>query len=473
MGDIAVKYDVAIIGSGPGGYVAALRAAQLGKSVILIEDTELGGVCLNVGCIPSKALIHASSFFRNIEESQLFGISAQAVSLDTEKMQSWKKDVVKKLVEGIAFLCKNYGVEILKGKAFFKDSRTLGIPNDKNVATVEFDYCIIATGSKPVELPFMKFDERQILSSTGALALRDAPESLAVVGGGYIGLELGIVYAKLGCKVTIIELGDQLLPGTDPELIVPLQKQLEKYGVKILLQSAVEGCEKKDNSVILSVNPKNKGEKFSIEVEKVLVAVGRKPYSEGLQLDTTKVQLDEKGFMIINEQCRTTDNRIFAIGDITGNPMLAHKASRQAKIAAEVIAGHNVAFDNHVVPAVVFTDPEIAYVGLQEHEAKAQGYTVVIGKFPFKALGRALTMNKTEGFVKIVADQESQIVLGIQIVGEHASDLISECALAIEMAAQLEDLASVIHPHPTMPEAIMEAAEDALGKCVHQGKKKH
>ncbi|MEK6949028.1 MAG: dihydrolipoyl dehydrogenase [Nanoarchaeota archaeon] len=457
-----IKADVAVIGAGPGGYVAAIRLAQLGKKVALIDKDNLGGICLNCGCIPSKALIYASELFGKIKEAEAMGIKADSVSMDFARMQEWKNGIISNLANGISFLCKQNNIEVVKGLAVFESSNKLKIDGNEEVFYVEFEKAIIAVGSKPTELPNFKFDGKQIISSTEALSLEKIPENLVVVGGGYIGLELGTVYAKLGTKVFVVEMADQLLPGFDKSIVMVLERNLNDMGVEIYLNAKAE---KFDNGKVI-VDSKEKG-KVSLDADNVLVAVGRAPIAKELKLENTKVKLDEKGFVKVDKSLMTTDKNIYAIGDVSEGPMLAHKASAQGKFVAELIAGEKVHYDRMIVPSVIFTDPEIAAVGLSEKEADEEGIKVKTGKYPFSASGRAMTKNKTEGFVKVIANSKDDKIIGVEIVGSDASDLISEAALAIRLGATLEDVALTIHPHPTLSEGLMEAAEAAMGKAIH------
>ncbi len=456
-----MKAEVIVIGAGPGGYVAAIRLAQLGKKVVLVDEDKLGGVCLNYGCIPSKAMIYASTIFNKIKKPSNMGINVDKVTMDFKKMIDWKDSVVTKLNKGVEFLCKKNNIKIVKGTAFFESSNRIKITNGKDISYIDFEKAIIAVVSKPIELGNFKFDGKKIISSREALDLEEIPKNLIVIGGGYIGLELGTVYAKLGSKVSIIEMMDQLLAGFDKNIVDILQKNFEELNVDIYLNSKADKIE--NNKVI--INSKEKG-KISLEADKVLVAVGRKPNTNNIGLENTRIKIDNKGFIKVDNNLRTNDENIYDIGDISIGPMLAHKASRQGKIVAEIIAGNKDSYENVVVPAVVFTDPEIAVVGLTEKEAKDKGVKIKTGKFPFSALGRSATRNETQGFVKIIADEKDKI-LGVQIVGSEASDLISEAALAIKLTAKLEDLASTIHPHPTLSESLMEAAEATMGKAVN------
>jgi dihydrolipoamide dehydrogenase len=466
VGEIATGTDVLVVGAGPGGYVAAIRAAQLGKDVTLVEKDELGGVCLNVGCIPSKALIYAAYLYDKIKHAEQFGISAKEVQIDLERLQAWKESVVKRLTGGVKQLCEGNGVNILKGKATFISPKKCLVEGEHGTQTIEFKDCIIATGSVPMTIPGFERDGEIVIDSTDALALRKLPQSLIVIGGGYIGLELGMVYAKLGAAVTVVEMLENLLPGTDPELVRLVARRAKELKMEIYLRSqAKELTRSKDGAELLVQTPE--GEK-KLKAEKVLVSVGRRPNTPAdLGLEKLGVQPDPKGFLKTDSQMRTINPHVYAIGDVAGPPMLAHKASHEGIVAAEAICGLKSAADWRTVPAVIFTDPEIAYAGMSESEAQQAGYKTLIGRFPFAALGRALTLGETDGFIKIIADAETKVVLGVQIVGPEASTLISEAVLAIEMGATLEDLALSIHPHPTLPEGLMEAAEAALGRAIH------
>ena len=470
MGDIASGCDVLVIGAGFGGYVAAIRAAQLGKEVVLVEregEKGLGGTCLNNGCIPSKALIYAAGIAHAAKGAGEMGINAGSLAVDMQKMQAWKQGVVDKLRTGVGMLCKRYGVQFVQGEVFFKSSGSVGIRGEKGISTVEFGHAIIASGAAHMQHPKLAFDGRNVISSTEALKLAEVPRELLVVGGGYIALEIGTLFAKLGSKVTIVHRSERILRGVDDEVVDVVLKRLPALGIELMLNSEVDGVEEGAGGKLkVSVREKGK-EAVKLGADKVLVAIGNAASTAGLGLENTQVQLDEKGFVKVDGKMRTQDHKIFAVGDAVGAPMLAHKASRQGKVAAEVIAGLESSFCNKVVPSVVFCEPEVAGAGLTESEAAAQGKEVVIGKFPFRALGRALAMNSPEGFVKVVAEKDTGCVLGVHIVGPDAGELISEAALAIEMGAVLEDLAFTIHPHPTLPEALNEAAEAALGKAIH------
>jgi dihydrolipoamide dehydrogenase len=420
-------------------------------------------VCLNVGCIPSKALIHAAKMVSKVRHAEDMGIKAE-VEVDLGKLQAWKQAVVDKLVSGIFLLCRKNNVEVLSGEAKFLDPHTLevGAPSSRSISSSSF---IIATGSRPVQIPGFEFDGKRVITSTEGLEFTRMPENLVIIGGGVVGLEIGEMCAHLGSKVTYIELLDQLLPGVDKELVRIVERALRKYGIEYHTSSKAQRFEK---GVVHAEGPD--GKPIEIKADVVLVSVGRRPNTEGLGLERAGVRLSPRGFIEADAQCRTSVPHIFAIGDVIGPPMLAHKASKEGLVAAEAIAGHASARDFAAIPGVIFSDPEIATAGLSEEEAKMKGYEVVVGKFPFAALGKALATGAAEGFVKVVADRKSDLVLGVHIVGEGAADLISEAALALEMGATLEDLALTVHPHPTLPEAMMEAAEAAKGKAIHIAK---
>jgi dihydrolipoamide dehydrogenase len=462
-----ITVDALVIGSGPGGYHAAIRLGQLGKSVILVEKENLGGVCLNVGCIPSKALISASKLVKNARNASRMGINA-TVSIDLAKLQEWKQGVVNKLTSGVALLCKVNRVQVLKGTArFLSSSQAEILSKDSDRTVIDYEDVVIATGSSPIELPGLKYDGFRIITSTEALELDEPPKRLLIVGGGAIGLEIGMAYANLfGTQLTIIELLDQLLPGTDPELVNVVSKSLQKLGAKIFLKSKVTSAEVQGSGVSVAFMDSS-GTQQSTEADYVLVSVGRRPNSKGLELDKLGVWTNEKGFVEVDDKTQTNVPHVYAIGDVTGNPLLAHKAMKQGIVAAEVISGMKSSFDNVAIPSAIFTDPEIATVGSSEPEALEKGFQISTGRFPYSANGRALASPETDGFTKIVAEKDSGVVLGIGIVGAEASDLISEGSLALEMGATLEEVGLTIHPHPTLSETIMEAAENALGKAIH------
>ncbi|WP_078595420.1 dihydrolipoyl dehydrogenase [Evansella clarkii] len=463
VGDFPVEVDTLVVGSGPGGYVAAIRAAQLGQKVAIVEKDNLGGVCLNVGCIPSKALIEAGHRFHNAGHSSDMGITAEPV-LDFSKVQEWKQSVVKKLTGGVEGLLKGNKVEIIKGEAYFVDESTVRIMDEKSSQTYKFNNCIVATGSRPIELPAFKWSDR-VLSSTGALNLTEVPEKLVVIGGGYIGVELGSAYADLGSEVTILEGGKAILPGFEKQMSQLVAKRLKKNGVTIVTEAFAQGVEETADGVKVKAEVKGKEEVY--EGNYLLVTVGRKPNTEELGLEQAGVELNEHGFIKVDKQSRTTSKNIYAIGDIVPGPQLAHKASYEGKVAAEAISGEPSEIDYNAIPAVVFSAPELATVGLSEAEAKEEGYDVTVAKFPFAANGRALSLNATDGFMKMVTRKEDGLVLGVQIAGAGASDMISEAGLAIEAGMTAEDLALTIHAHPSLGEITMETAEVALGMPIH------
>jgi dihydrolipoamide dehydrogenase len=467
MGSLKQETQVVVVGGGPGGYVAAIRAADLGKEVVLIESRpQLGGVCLIEGCIPSKALISAVELADAARDAKRMGLTFSDLQIDSVKLRKFAEQVINSLTKGVAGLLANRGVDVIQGKARFEDAKTLALEGAE-VSAVEFEECIIATGSRSVMLPGT--DGMPIWDAAAALELRSIPERLLVVGGGIIGLELGLVYAGLGSRVTVVEMLPQLVDVADEDLVKPLARRLQKKFDKILLEAKVTKLDY-DGSYF-NVDIEKGGEVISEQFEQVLVSVGRWPNSDGLGLENTKVNVDERGYIQVDEQMRTTEKKIFAIGDVVPGPGLAHKASREGKVAAEVISGLPAAFDNVAIPAVVYTDPEISWAGLTEKEAKAQGRAVKVGNFPLSALGRARTIGRTEGMAKVIADPETDLVLGVGLVGPHASELIAEAVLALEMGATLEDLTVTIHPHPTLSEALMEAAEACEGHAVHLPRK--
>jgi dihydrolipoamide dehydrogenase len=464
VGEFTTEVDVLVIGSGPGGYVAAIRAAQLGKKVTIVDKAEIGGVCLNRGCIPSKALISAAHRYQEMNHSQDMGITAEGAKVDFQKVQAWKQGVVNKLTGGVGTLLKGNGVEILQGEALFVSPNEVRVYQGNEFNRYKFNHGIIATGSRPIELKAFPFGGR-ILSSTEALALEEIPQSMVVIGGGYIGIELGQTFAKFGTKVTVLEGADQILPLFENEIVRWVQRKLKKDGVEVVTKAKALSAEQTDSNV--TVKYEVGGEEKEITTDYLLVTVGRVPNTDELGLEEVGIKKTDRGLIEVDNQSRTNQGNVFAIGDVAAGPALAHKASYEGKVVAEVIAGHAGAVDYKAIPSVVFSDPEIGSVGLSETEAKQQGYTVTTGKFNYAANGRALSINATEGFVKVVANKENGLVLGAQIVGPGASDLIAELGLAIEMGATLEDIALTIHAHPTLGEMVMEAAENALGQGVH------
>lgn len=460
-----VKYQAVVVGAGPGGYVCAIRLSQLGVKTLCIERDNWGGVCLNVGCIPSKALITAAKKYNGIKKFADMGIELTSeASINMSKLQEWKGGIVKRLTGGIDALLKSNKSDRMLGEAKFLGGTTLEVTKtDGTVVRVECDDLIIATGSRPIEIPGYSYADDRILDSTKALALPEIPKRLAVIGGGYIGLEMGMMLSKLGSDVTVIEMADQVLANFDPEVVKIINRQMKKQKMTVLTKARAQGWEEGDDGAVVKVEtPKGVQE---IAADKILVTVGRRPNSEPLK--DLGLELDKRGFVVVNDQQQTSIPNVYAIGDITGRTMLAHGASYEAEVAAEVIAGHKRTYQARTVPAVVFTDPEIATAGLQEHEAKAKGISVKVGNVPFRAIGRALTTGETDGFIKVIVDESDKRVIGITIVGPNASDLISEAALAVEMDAEALDLGLTIHPHPTLGEGMMEAAKHAIGEAIH------
>jgi dihydrolipoamide dehydrogenase len=461
------RFDAVVIGAGPGGYPAAIRLGQLKVKTCVIEREYMGGVCLNVGCIPSKAVIHASKMFEKMGHADELGIAISGKpTLDMKKLQAWKGGVVTKLTGGVRTLLKGNGVEIIEGTAKLGKPGPDGHRITVGDQTIIAKSVVLATGSRPMEIPGFKIDQKRIIDSTGALALEQVPQRLIVIGGGYIGLELGMVYAKFGSKVTVVEALPRVLASMDKDCVAVVERKLRKMGVEVLAETKAKSWEDKGDRAVLTVELKD-GKTATIDADKILLSVGRRPNSENLGLDVAGVTVDKRGYVVADDHLRTNVPGIYALGDLIGGMMLAHKATKEGEVVAEIIAGHKAAFDVRTIPAVVFTDPEIATTGLTDEEAKAKGLTVKVGKFPFAALGRALSVNDTDGFVKVVVDAKSGELLGLHIVGNGAGDLISEGALAIEMGAVADDLRLTIHPHPTLSEAVMEAAAAALGEAVH------
>jgi dihydrolipoamide dehydrogenase len=466
VGDASLDIDVLVIGAGPGGYVAAIKAAQLGKSVLIVDKANWGGVCLNVGCIPSKALISAAHQYEHMQHSESIGITADNVKIDFSKVIAWKNSIIAKQTGGVSALLKGNKVQMFQGEVMFINENEARVFNDQEAPRYRFQHCIIATGSRPIELKAFPFGKR-IISSTEALSLPEIPKSMIVIGGGYIGIELGQTYAKFGTKVTVLEGSDTVLPGFEKEMSQLVARNLQKAGVEVFTEAMAQSSVQNENEVTVKFTVK--GEEKELSADYVLVTVGRRPNTDGeLGLDLINLKLSDRGLVEIDNQCRTSIPHIYAIGDIVAGPALAHKASYEAKVAAEVIAGQPSVIDYKAIPAVVFSDPEIASVGLNETEAKAKGTNVAIGKFPYAANGRANSLNAVQGFVKLVGDKDTGLLLGGQIVGPEASNLIGEVALAIEMGATLEDIALTIHAHPTLTEMVMDAAEGALGHPIHQ-----
>lgn len=469
VGELTEETQLLVVGGGPGGYVAAFKAADLGIQTTLVDaNPMLGGVCLREGCIPSKALLHVSHLITHAAEAGEFGVSFGKPKIDVDKVRAWKQGVVDKLCGGINTLAKKRNVTVIEGTAVFEDSRTVRIEGAK-VSRLKFKHAIVATGSRAARLPDSVLPSDCYIDSTGALELESVPKTLLVVGGGYIGLELGQVYAGLGSKVTVIEMLDRIAPGADDDLGRPLAARLKKQFEAIHTGAKLESAKRTGKGV--EVKYVLKGETRTETFDRVLASVGRRPNTDNVGLENTKVKINEQGFIEVDAQRRTADKRIFAIGDVTGNPMLAHKASHEGIVAAEVIAGdESAAFSPRAIPAVIYTSPEMAWCGLTENEAKEQGLEIKVGKFPWGASGRAIAMGRAEGVTKVIADAKTRRVLGVGIVGEHAGDLIAEAVLAIEMGAEADDLALTIHPHPATSETIMEAAESVFGKSIHSAR---
>ncbi|WP_437315999.1 dihydrolipoyl dehydrogenase [Sorangium sp. So ce385] len=461
-------YDAIVIGAGPGGYPCAIRLAQLKQTTLCIEKEQPGGVCLNWGCIPSKALISAAHLYEKSQAGASMGIKVSGVELDANAMQDWKEGIVKKLTGGVRSLLKGNGADLMTGTATIVGPKRVDVTlPDGSVEQIEAKKAIvIATGSTTIEIPSFKFDGQSIIGAKEAVSLRHIPKRLMVIGGGVIGLELGMVYQAFGSQLTVVEALPDLLTGVDPDCTKIVERKILKRGGTIHKNAKAIGYEKqKDGSV--GVKIQIEGKEQTIVVDTVLVAVGMRPTSKGLGLEKVGVTVDQRGFIPTDKTCRTNVPSIYAIGDVSGPPLLAHKATKEGEIVAEVIAGHKAAKDWVAIPGAIFTDPEIATVGLTEAEAKAKGLEVSVGKFPFSALGKAMALNETEGFVKIVADKKTKQVLGVHIVGPEASTMISEASLSLEMAAFLEDLSLTIHPHPTLGESLMEAAAHAMGAAIH------
>jgi dihydrolipoamide dehydrogenase len=466
--NIPSETDVLIIGAGPGGYVAAIRAGQLDLNVTLVEKDTCGGVCLNRGCIPSKALIHATDVAHEADHAEEMGVYADPV-VDLDELVTWKDGVVDQLTGGVEQLCKANGVTIIEGQAEFSGKNEARIAFDdraRDAKTLKFEHAVIATGSRPIEIPNFSFDGKRILSSEHALSLESVPESLLVVGAGYIGMELSTVFAKLGSEVTVIEMLDSVLPGYEDDIGRVVREHAEELGIDFHFGQSAKDWE--DLGEIVRVMAEDEdGNKREFDAERVLVAAGREPVTDTLNLDTVGLQPDGNGFLKTDDQARTDTDHVFAIGDVAGEPMLAHKASKEGEVVAEVLAGEPAGLDYQAIPTAVFTEPEIGTVGMTCEEAKEAGFNPVTGKFPFQASGRALTVGESEGFVRLVADADSGFVHGAQIVGPKAAELSAELGLAIEMGARLEDVAATIHTHPTLSEAVMEAAKSANGKEIH------
>jgi dihydrolipoyl dehydrogenase len=458
---------VAVIGGGPGGYAAAFLAADLGLETTLIDrEKNPGGVCLYRGCIPSKALLHVAKLLNETKEAKNMGLDFPPPKINLDRLREWKNEVVGKMTGGLGILSKQRKINYIQGNASFITSKKLKIEKKEGTEELSFDKIIIATGSVIATIPSLNIESKRLLNSTTALDLPEIPKSLLVVGGGYIGLELGSVYNSLGTKVSVVEMMPGLLPGADKDLVSYLAKRIEKSFEKVMLNSRV--LEMKETNKGINVKIKGEDGKESEQVyDYVLMSIGRKPVTKGLGLENTKVQINERGWIKVNQQLRTDDPDIYAIGDIVGEPMLAHKASHEGRTAVEAIAGHKVAFEPKAIPAVVFTDPEIAWAGVTENYAKDNGINYKVAKFPWAASGRATTLDRSDGVTKIIINPDTERIIGIGICGPGAGELIAEGVLAIEMAANITDLKLTIHPHPTLSETLMEAAEVFFGQSTH------
>lgn len=465
MTSVQRETDLVVIGGGPGGYVCAIRASQLGLRTILVEKARLGGECLIAGCIPSKSLISVAKAYDKVREGARFGIRATDLSIDVAALQAWKTGVVSALETGVATLCKGNKVSVIKGVAELTGPNVVTLRTDTGTEEVRTKYAVIATGSTTVQLPGLEFDGSLVIGSREALELKTLPKKILIVGGGYIGLEIACMYQRLGSKIVVVELMDQLLPGTEADLVRYVHRNLEKRGAEIHLKSKVVSIEK---GAIVKAKVETPAGPVDVEADLMLVSAGRRPVTSGLNLERVGVELDPKGYIKTDSRMQTNLNWVYAVGDVRGMPLLAHKAQKEGIVAAESMAGLPTVAEWKTVPWTVFTDPEISGAGLTEKQALDSGYQVKKSRFPFAALGRAIAAGEPDGFVRVVYDAQTRVVLGVQIVGPEASDLISEAALAIEMGATLEDIALTIHPHPTLPEALMEAAESGAGRSVHQ-----
>jgi len=460
------EFDVAVIGAGPGGYVCGIRAAQLGLSTVVIEADRLGGECLNYGCIPSKSLITMSRLYGRLSEAGKFGVHVSSAGFDLRETQKWKGQVIERLTGGIGSLLKGNGAEVVMGAAEIVERNRVRVRSGGSEEDISARNIVIATGTTAIRLPGIPVDGTVVVTSKEALEFTSPPNHLLVIGGGVIGIEFACMYQKLGSEITIVELTDQLLPGNDPEVVRVVQRKLEAGGARVHLGSSVSSVSVSGGKARVEV--KTREGTIQVEADRVLQSVGKRPVTEGLNLESLGVRTDKKGYIQTDNRMMTSVPGIYAIGDVRGPPLLAHKASREGLVAAEAIAGLPSVADWRVIPDAVFSDPEIATVGLTEARAIEAGYSVKKTRFPFASLGRALSTGETDGFVKVVSRAEDGLVLGVQIVGPEASNLISEAALAIEMGATVEDVALTIHPHPTLPEAIMEAMESASGRPIHQ-----
>lgn len=459
--------DLVVLGGGPGGYPAAFAAADHGMDVTLVnEESTPGGVCLHRGCIPSKALLHVAKLINETREAEQWGLTFAKPKLDLDKLREFKNSVISGLTGGIGQLAKARGVKLVQARGSFLDSNTLELKHaDGSTGRLKFNKAIVATGSSPAMPGFFNIGDERVMDSTGALALPDVPKKLLVVGGGYIGLEMGSVYAALGSEVTVVEMLDGLLPGADRDLVRPLQKRLAEQFKAIHLKTKVAKLTASRKGIVADLE--GEGVESPQTFDRVLISIGRRPNSKGCGLENTQVEIDDKGFIVIDRNQRTADPNLLAIGDVAGEPMLAHKATREAKVAVETLLGEPAEFDNIAIPAVVFTDPELAWCGITENEAKAEGRDVNITRFPWAASGRAQSLSRTEGLTKLITEPKSERVLGVGMVGPGAGEMIAEAVIAVEMGLVARDLADSIHAHPTLSETLMEAAEAVFGQATH------
>ncbi len=457
-----IHAEVVVLGAGPGGYTAAFRAADLGKKVVLIERyATLGGVCLNVGCIPSKALLHAAKVITEAEDVESHGIVFGKPQIDINKLRTWKESVIGKLTKGLKALAKQRKVEVVHGTGKFATPRLIQVETADGRKTVSFDHCIIAAGSSVTRIPGFPYDDPRLIDSTGALQLQDVPEHLLIIGGGIIGLEMATVYSALGSKISVVEWMDQLIPGADPDLVKPLHRRIKKRYEAIYLKTKVTRIEANESGLTVTFEGENAPEPQTYD--RILMAVGRRPNGRNIGAENIGIHVDERGFIPVDQQLRTNLPHIFAIGDIVGEPMLAHKATYEGKLAAEIIAGHKAIFDARTIPSVAYTDPEIAWMGLTEKEAIKQGIDYEKASFPWAASGRAISMAREEGLTQLLLDKQTRRILGAGMVGINAGELIAETVLALEMGADMEDISLTIHPHPTLSETVLFAAEMAEG----------
>ena len=468
VGDVRTGTDLLVIGGGPGGYVAAIRGAQLGLDTTLVERDAYGGTCLNHGCIPSKALISGADLAHRAGQAESMGVYADP-AVDMEAMAAWKDGVVTRLTRGVESLCESAGVTLVEGTATFADETTVRVAHSgegQGSESIAFEHCVVATGSRPVEVPGFEFDGEHVISSRDALALESVPADITVVGGGYIGMELSTTFAKLGADVTVVEMLDDILPGYEDDVTAVVRKRAESLGVDVRVGEAAHDWEDVGEGIrVQTIDDEEHVEEYNTET--CLVAVGREPVTETLNLDAVDLDPDDDGFLTTDDEARTAIDHVFAVGDVAGEPMLAHKGMVEGEVAAAVAAGEPAALDYQAIPTAVFTDPEVGTVGLTEAEAEAAGFEPLVGQMPMRASGRALTLDEKEGFVRVVADADSEFLLGAQIVGPEASELVAEVGLGIEMGARLEDLTGTVHTHPTLSEAVREAALDATDDAIH------